>query len=43
MIDVPAAGWWGYAEGNRTVVGIVVIVVAVAAIVFVTRRWWRRP
>jgi len=38
----PAAGWWGYAEGNRTVVGVVVIVVAIAAILFVTRRWWRR-
>jgi hypothetical protein len=42
MHDVPAAAWWGYAEGNRTAIGIVVIVVAVAAIVFVTRRWWRR-
>ncbi|HEY0255358.1 MAG TPA: hypothetical protein VGC41_27705 [Kofleriaceae bacterium] len=36
------AAWWGYAEGNATVVGIVVVVLAIAAIAFVTRRWWRR-
>jgi inner membrane protein involved in colicin E2 resistance len=36
------AAWWGYAEGNETLVGIVVVIVALAAIVFVTRRWWRR-
>jgi hypothetical protein len=38
----PAAGWWGYAEGNRTLVGVVVLVITVAAILFLTRRWWRR-
>lgn len=34
--------WWGYAEGNPTVVGLVVIVVAVAALAFLIRRFWRR-
>ena len=34
--------WWGYAEGNPTVVGIVVAVIVVAAIAFVARRLWRR-
>lgn len=33
---------WGYAEGNPTVVGIVVVVVAIAAITYVTRRLLRR-
>jgi uncharacterized membrane protein len=33
---------WGYAEGNATVVGIVVVLVAVAAIGYVARRLWRR-
>jgi hypothetical protein len=36
------AAWWGYAEGNETLVGFVVIVIAVAAIAFVARKWWRR-
>ncbi|MEO6775264.1 MAG: hypothetical protein ABI467_20025 [Kofleriaceae bacterium] len=36
------AAWPGYAEGNETVVGLVVGVVALAAIAYVTRRWWRR-
>ena len=36
------AAWWGYAEGNATLVGVVVVVIAVAAIAFVTRKWWRR-
>jgi inner membrane protein involved in colicin E2 resistance len=36
------AAWGGYADGNSTLVGIVVVVVALAAIVYVTRRWWRR-
>jgi hypothetical protein len=42
---VPAnnlAAWWGYAEGNETLVGLVVIVVAAAAIAYVARKWWRR-
>jgi hypothetical protein len=38
----PAAGWWGYAEANRTLVGIVVVIVVLAAIIFVARRFWRR-
>jgi uncharacterized membrane protein len=33
---------WGYAEGNATVVGIVVVLIAVAAIAYVVRRLWRR-
>ena len=36
------AAWWGYAEGNRTLVGLVVVLVVVAALVFVARKWWRR-
>jgi hypothetical protein len=38
----PAAMWWGYAEGNPTLVGIVVVIVVVAAVVFVLRKLWRR-
>jgi hypothetical protein len=38
----PAAGWWGYAEANRTLVGLVVGLVVVAAIAFLVRRFWRR-
>jgi hypothetical protein len=34
--------WWGYAEGNRTLVGIVVALVTAAAIAFVARSWWKR-
>jgi hypothetical protein len=37
-----AAVWWGYADGNQTAVGFVVIVVAIAAIAYVVRRLWRR-
>jgi len=33
---------WGYAEGNATVVGIVVVIIAGAAIGYVVRRLWRR-
>jgi hypothetical protein len=33
---------WGYAEGNATVVGIVVVIIAVAAVGYVVRRLWRR-
>ncbi len=29
---------WGYAEGNQTIIGIVVAVIAIAAIAYVTRR-----
>ena len=35
-------GWWGYAEGNPTLVGIVVAIVVIAAIAYVARRLWRR-
>jgi hypothetical protein len=38
----PAAGWWGYATADRTIVGIVVGIVVVAAVVFLVRRFWRR-
>jgi hypothetical protein len=33
---------WGYADANTTVLAIVVVVVALAAVVYVTRRLWRR-
>lgn len=33
---------WGYAEGNATVIGIVVAVICVAAVGYVGRRLWRR-
>jgi len=33
---------WGYAEGNATVVGIVVAIIAAAAIGYVVRRLVRR-
>lgn len=29
---------WGYAEGNETIIGIVVAVITVAAIAYVVRR-----
>jgi hypothetical protein len=33
---------WGYAEGNTTIVGIVVVVIVAAALGYVARRLWRR-
>jgi uncharacterized membrane protein len=36
------SGWWGYAEANPTLVGIIVIIVVVAAVLFLVRRLWRR-
>jgi uncharacterized membrane protein (DUF4010 family) len=33
---------WGYAEGNPTLVGIVVIIIAIAAVGYVARRLWKR-
>jgi hypothetical protein len=33
---------WGYAEGNETLVAIVVILVCVAAIAYLARRFIRR-
>lgn len=38
----PAAGWWGYAEVDRTIVGLVVAVILVAAVIFLVRKFWRR-
>ena len=31
--------WWGYAEANPTLVGVVVVILVVAAIGFVLRRY----
>ena len=33
---------WGYAEGNPTLVGIVVIIITGAAIGYVARRLWKK-
>ena len=33
---------WGYAEGNATLVGIVVVVITIAAIAYVALRVLRR-
>jgi hypothetical protein len=33
---------WGYAQGNATIVGIVVVIISAAAIGYVARRLWRR-
>jgi hypothetical protein len=33
---------WGYAEGNKTAVAIVVVIVVIAAIGYVARKFWRR-
>lgn len=33
---------WGYAEGNATAVGVVVLIIAIAAAAYVGRRLWRR-
>jgi hypothetical protein len=32
---------WGYAEGNKTVVAVVVALVVIAAIAFIARKFWR--
>lgn len=32
---------WGYAEGNRTLVAIVVVLVVGAAIAYLARKLWR--
>jgi len=34
--------WWGYAKGDPTLVGIIVIIIVVAAVIFLARRFWRR-
>ena len=36
------ATWWGYAEGNPTLVAIVVAIIVIAAVAYVARRLWRR-
>ncbi len=33
---------WGYAEGNATAVGIVVVIICAAAVGYVIRRLWSR-
>lgn len=33
---------WGYAEGNKTIIAVVVIIVAIAALAYVTRSLWRK-
>lgn len=33
---------WGYAEGNRTVIAIVVIAIVIAALAFLAHRLFRR-
>jgi hypothetical protein len=36
------AAWGGYADGNATVVAIVVVLVVAAAILYLARKLWRR-
>jgi hypothetical protein len=33
------ASWWSYAEGDRTVLGVVIVVLAIAALVVVGSRF----
>jgi uncharacterized membrane protein len=33
---------WGYAQGNKTIIAVVVVLVALAALAYVGRRLWRR-
>lgn len=35
------ATWWGFAEGDRTIVGVVVVAIAVLAAAFVISRLLR--
>jgi hypothetical protein len=37
-----AASWWGYTDGNPTLVAIIVALVVVAAVAYVVRGLWRR-
>jgi hypothetical protein len=40
MLETPMLGtWWGYAEANPTLVGVVVVILVVAAVGFVLRRY----
>jgi hypothetical protein len=36
------ASWWGYADGNPTLVAIVVAIIVIAAVAYVVRGLWRR-
>jgi hypothetical protein len=38
----PVVAWWGYAEGNPTLVGIVVVIISIAAVAYVVRRFWKK-
>ncbi|MDB4954618.1 MAG: hypothetical protein JWO36_2187 [Myxococcales bacterium] len=42
VVTTPMVGWWGYAEANPTLVGIVVVVVVIAAIAYVVRKFVKR-
>ena len=33
---------WGYAEGRKEIIAVVVVIIAIAAIVYVTRNLWRK-
>jgi len=41
-MSVSIAAWWGYAEGNATIIAIVVAIVVVAAVLYVARALRRR-
>jgi len=32
---------WGYAEGNKTVVAIVVVIIVIAALAYIGNRFWK--
>ena len=32
---------WGYAEGNKTAVAVVVVIIVLAAIGFLVTKYWR--
>jgi high-affinity Fe2+/Pb2+ permease len=32
---------WGYAEGNKTVIAVVVALIVIAAVAFIARKYWR--
>jgi hypothetical protein len=42
VVVTPTVAWWGYAEGNPTLVGIVVVIISIAAVAYVVRRLWKR-
>ena len=40
MLETTMIGtWWGYADGDRTLVGVVVVAMVVAALGYVLRRY----